>query len=410
MSDALPRLHRHWLEREALRLLDFGRPARLEGGAFGWLDARGAVTPGKPQYLYVAGRMTHVYALGSLLGVPGAAPIAEHGIRSLTELFRDRKNGGWFTSLDEKNVPLDVTKSSYAHSFVILAGASGAVAGVPGAGALLADALQTVEEHFWEEEPGAVREQWDETFTEELDYRGLNATMHMVEAYLAAYTALGDPVLLERCVRMCDLALTAARKHDWRLPEHFTRGWVPVLDHNAERRDDPFKPYGSTIGHWFEWARLALQTEQALVAAGLPVPGVLRESAVALFDRACVEGWHVDGTDGFVYTVDWEGRPAVRSRLHWVVAEAIGAAATLWSVTGDASYRRWYRTWWDYAATHLVDAQGGSWHHELDSGNRPAATIKEGKADVYHALQATLVPALPVRAGLALAVRDSTGA
>lgn len=408
MPPVQPPLHRHWLERESLRLLDFGRAARIDGGAFGWLDDVGRPTEGAPQHLYVTGRMTHVYALGSLLGVPGSAPLVAHGVRALTGIFRDRRHGGWFTSLDARSAPLDRSKAAYPHSFVVLAGASASVAGVPGAGELLADALRTVDEHFWEEGPGAVREQWDETFTEELDYRGLNATMHMVEAYLAAYSATGDPVLLERSVRMCDRALAAAQAQAWRLPEHFTRAWVPLLDHNAERRDDPFKPYGSTVGHWFEWARLALQTEQALAAAGLPVPGTLRESAVALFDRGCVEGWHADGTDGFVYTVDWEGRPAVRNRLHWVVAEAIGAAATLWSVTGEASYRRWYHTWWDYAATHLVDHEGGSWHHELDSDNRPAATIKQGKADVYHALQATLIPALPVRAGLALAVRDST--
>ena len=30
-----------------------------------------------------------------------------------------------------------------------------------------------------------------------------------------------------------------------------------------------------------------------------------------------------------VYTVDFEGTPVVRERMHWVVCEAIGAAASL---------------------------------------------------------------------------------
>jgi mannose/cellobiose epimerase-like protein (N-acyl-D-glucosamine 2-epimerase family) len=84
----------------------------------------------------------------------------------------------------------------------------------------------------------------------------------------------------------------------------------------------------------------------------------------------------------------------VRQRLHWVLCEALGAATALWSVTGEAAYRDLYATWWDYADRYLIDRVDGSWHHELDVANRPAETIKPGKADVYHALQATLLPRL----------------
>ena len=34
----------------------------------------------------------------------------------------------------------------------------------------------------------------------------------------------------------------------------------------------------------------------------------------SLFEASVNEGWTVDGADGFVYTVDWEGRPVVRER------------------------------------------------------------------------------------------------
>ena len=37
-----------------------------------------------------------------------------------------------------------------------------------------------------------VVEQWDETFSTLDDYRGVNANMHTVEAFLAAADALGD--------------------------------------------------------------------------------------------------------------------------------------------------------------------------------------------------------------------------
>ena len=44
-------------------------------------------------------------------------------------------------------------------------------------------------------------------------------------------------------------------------------------------------------------------------------------------DRAVRDGWAVDGAPGFAYTTDWAGAPVVRTRMHWVAAEAIGAAA-----------------------------------------------------------------------------------
>ena len=49
-----------------------------------------------------------------------------------------------------------------------------------------------------------------------------------------------------------------ARERDWRLPEHFTAEWEPLPDFNRDRPADPFRPYGVTVGHQFEWARLCL--------------------------------------------------------------------------------------------------------------------------------------------------------
>ena len=71
----------------------------------------------------------------------------------------------------------------------------------------------------------------------------------------------------------------------------------------------------------------------------------------------------------------------MRARLHWVLCEAIAAAATL----GEHDFER---AWWKLAEAHFIDREGGSWWHELGVDNRPASTIWDGKPDVYHALGA----------------------
>jgi sulfoquinovose isomerase len=119
-------------------------------------------------------------------------------------------------------------------------------------------------------------------------------------------------------------------------------------------------------------------------------------AARALYDTGVREGWEVDGAPGFVYTTDWNGKPVVRERMHWVVAEAIGAAATLWARTRRDEYADQYRRWWDYVGTYLRDPEAGSWWHELGPTNAVSRKVWAGKPDLYHAVQATLIPRLPV--------------
>jgi mannose/cellobiose epimerase-like protein (N-acyl-D-glucosamine 2-epimerase family) len=225
--------------------------------------------------------------------------------------------------------------------------------------------------------------------------------MHMVEAFLAAGDATGDSTWHLRALRAAErLVEDVARAHGWRIVEHFDAEWRPLPDYNADQPRHHFRPFGVTPGHGLEWSRLLLQLHAALDAP----PGWLVEAARGLFGRAVEEGWHPDG--GFVYTTDLEGRHAVTDRLWWVVTEGIGAAAVLHAVTGEDEYERWYRTCWDFAAEHLIDAARGSWHAELDDVLRPSERTWTGKPDVYHSLQAALIPRLPVSPSLAGALRE----
>jgi sulfoquinovose isomerase len=387
--------HREWLAGEAARLLAFARGARVADG-FGWLDAAGRPLPDQPPPLWITARMTHVFALGELLGQPGCGPLADHGLWALTDRFADAEHGGW---LPEPGA--DGAKEAYQHSFVLLAAASGAIAGREPAAALLEAATGVIEQRFWSEAEGANLESWDRAWTTPEAYRGANANMHLVEAFLAAGDATGGAEWHARALRVAERLIgRVAREHDWRVVEHFDERWTPLTDYN---RDDPrhrFRPFGVTPGHGLEWARLLLCVRAALAVP----PDWLLEGARGLFARAVADGWSDDG--GFVYTTDFDGRPVVSDRLHWVVTEAIGAAAALHAVTGAEEYERWYRRCWDFAALHLIDRERGSWHHELDDGLRPSERTWTGKPDVYHAFQATLIPRLPPRPSLAGALRD----
>lgn len=395
--------HTRWLEGESDRLLQFSRASRHPAGGFAWLDVAGQPQLDRPVALWITCRMTHVFALGHLMGRPGCGPLVDHGLAALTGRFNDDANGGWYAGVSADG-PTSRDKTAYEHAFVVLAASSATCAGRPGAAELLDAALSVMLEKFWDDEHGMVVEQWDETFSSLDGYRGVNANMHTVEAFLAAADATGDRSLLERALRIVTRVVhELGPAHSWRLPEHFDSSWTPELEYNVDAPAHPFRPYGATVGHWLEWARLALHLRAAL---GSSAPAWLLDDSVALFDASVREGWAVDGADGFVYTVDWDGKPVVRERMHWVAAEATATAAALHAATGDPSYDGWYRTWWDHISTVFLDHRLGSWHHELDPENQPGGVVWRGKPDTYHALQATLIPRLPLGSSLAAGLRD----
>jgi mannose/cellobiose epimerase-like protein (N-acyl-D-glucosamine 2-epimerase family) len=392
------------LATECARLLDFGVhfPHPLGGAA--WLDTRGQPDLARPVYTWITARMLHVYALGHLLGRSGDADLATQALAGLTGRLRDGRNGGWLTSIDDAGDSPD-EKACYTHAFVVLAASSGTVIGLAGAEDLLAEALAVWNQRFFDELAGMFVDSWNRDFTRLSGYRGVNANMHGVEALLAAADVTGDQELRERALEIARrVALEFAEPRDWRIPEHFDSRWQPQLDHNRDRPDDQFQPYGATVGHGLEWSRLLLHLEASLADP----PAWLLAAAEGLFHRAVADGWAVDGADGFVYTTDWDGTPVVRDRMHWVVAEGIAAAAALRRRTGDDRYAELAATWWSYAERYLFDRTYGSWHHQLDASNRVIETVWPGKPDLYHAVQATLIPRLPLAPSLATTLSQSS--
>jgi len=394
--------HALWRRNQGQQLLDFAKAAKQADG-FGSLDATGKLTGTQPAGTMNTARMVHSFALAHLQGIPGSAPMVDHGLAALLGPLRDATHGGWYAAANGQG---DARKQAYLHAFVALAASSAAVAGRPGASALLEMATAVIEQHFWSAEEGALLESYNRDWTDLERYRGGNSNMHGVEAFLALADVLGDTRWLERALSISEKVIHQHAMAANDLPvEHFDAQWQPLPDYNRDRPDDGFRPFGQTPGHGFEWARLLLHLEAARERAGLSSPAWLLADARRLFAAAAQLGWNADGAPGIVYTLDWEQAPVVRERLHWPLAEAASSAAALLRRTGESQYEQWYRTFWDFIDQHLIDRQYGSWHHELDADNRPAGSIWPGKPDLYHAYQATLLPGLPLAPSLASALR-----
>lgn len=381
-------------------LLDFGRKFPSPGGGSYYLGDDGTPWPEKGRETWITSRMTHVYSIGTMLGDIPSAPLVDAALKGLRGELHDGKHGGWYAGLNADGSCMP-TKQCYAHAFVILAASSALLAGRPGARELLDDALAVYNLRFWDEDEGLSLDTWDTDFTTLDSYRGLNANMHTVEAFLAVADAIGEETYRLRAGRIIDRVLDWARENSWRIPEHFSSDWVPQPELNRERPDDPFKPYGATPGHGIEWARLIIQWA---LSADREKAAPYIESAEHLYTTAIDDAWNADGAPGLVYTTDWTGKPVVHDRMHWTLAEAINTSAVLYRATGKQRYADDFAMFMAYLDGTVLDHKNGSWFHQLDQNNQLIGTVWPGKSDLYHAFQATLIPYLPTNVSIATAV------
>ena len=375
-----------YLAKNAKALLDFGRSFPSNGGGSYYLGDDGTPWKDRNRETWITCRMAHVYSIGAMMGDTNAKDLAAKAVAGLNGELKDKVNGGWYAGVT-KDGEIVEGKQCYAHAFVILAGTSAVLAGVKGGEELLKDALYTYDKFFWNEEEGLAVDTWNTKFTVLDDYRGLNANMHTVEAFLAVADLykgkeIGDKYH-ERAGRIIKRVMEWAKDNNYRIPEHFSSSWEPDLEKNKEKPDDPFKPYGATPGHGIEWARLITQW-----CAKEPYLSF----ACKLYERAIDDAWNADGAKGIVYTTDWNGAPVVRDRMHWTLAEAINTSSVLYRVTGNERYAKDYSEFMEYLDTSVLDHTCGSWFHQLDENNNLKATVWPGKSDLYHAFQAMLIP------------------
>ncbi len=391
--------HQLCLRRQAEALFTFYQRASINPrGGFYELDENG-----KPQsqvrQLHASSRMVHCFAIGQLLGRPGAAEVVDHGLNFIWKMHRDTHHGGYVWSLNDDGVA-DGNKQAYGHAFVLLAASSAKCVGHPLADKVMADVSEVLEQNFWESSVGAQKEEFARDWSPISSYRGQNSNMHLTEALMAAFEATGDATYLRKAESISELIINRhARALGWRVAEHFDAAWNVDLTYLGSA---VFRPAGTTPGHWLEWSRLLLQ----LWELGGRKLSWLQESSTALFKNAIDLGWdHEKG--GFFYTLDWQNKPMMRQRLWWPATEGIGAAAFLAAHDGSAFHEYWYKQIWDFCDARFIDHVRGGWLMAIGDDMKPVPGVQQGKPDIYHALQACLIPLYPAHGSLTKMIQES---
>lgn len=189
---------------------------------------------------------------------------------------------------------------------------------------LLDYTIEIIEKYFWSEEEQMCLESWDEAFSKTEEYRGGNANMHAVEAFLIVYDVTHDKKWLDRAIRVASVIIhDVARNNHYRVNEHFDTQWNPLPDYNKDNPAHRFRAFGGTPGHWIEWGRLMLHIHAALEARCEQPPAWLLEDAKGLFNATVRDAWHPMARTGLFI-------PLTGKENRWSANVCVGLSSKRW--------------------------------------------------------------------------------
>lgn len=222
--------------------------------------------------------------------------------------------------------------------------------------------IEVIEKYFWSEEEQMCLEFWDEVFSKIEDYCGGNVNMYVVEVFLIVYDVIYDKKWLD-CVLCIVLVIIydVVCNGDYCVNEYFDLQWNFICDYNKDNFVYCFCVYGGMSGYWIEWGCLMFYFYVVLEVCFEMLFVWLLEDVKGLFYVIICDVWVLDGVDGFVYLVDWDGKFIVCECVCWLIVEVMGMVYVFYILMGDSQYEEWYQKWWDYCIKYLMDYENGFW-------------------------------------------------
>ncbi|WP_370296201.1 AGE family epimerase/isomerase [Rossellomorea marisflavi] len=374
------------LKKHVFKTLDFYYPACIDhekGGYInGFLDD-GTITDTTTKHLVATSRYIYNFSIGAILGGgDDYLEAARHGIRFLNEHHRDHQHNGYFFEMNGTEVE-NPAKMAYGHAFVLLASSIAYKAGIEEAKDVMENVYDVLETHFWDEDHGLYRDEWNADWTSLSPYKGQNPNMHLCEAMLSSYEATGNELYLRRAYTLAKMVtIDLAERSCGLVWENYTPEWEPDYTYNKGDTKDEFRPYGFIPGHQFEWAKLLMWLDRHRSE-----PWML-EKAEDIYERAWELAWDKE-YGGLFFAVSPELAVIDRDKNYWVMSEAIAASALLAAKTENQAYWEKYQLLFSYSADNLMDHEHGGWYKLLDRENEKYSQEKSSppKTD-YHLVAA----------------------
>ena len=325
----------------------------------------------------VQARQLYLLSHAALLGDRSAEGAANRGYEFLLDAYHDPVHGGWYFAATPSGEPLNPSKDLYGHAFVLFALAwLHRVFAAPGALTYAAETMDLL--HARMALPGGgFHDAADRDWAPISRVIRQNPHMHLLEAMLALHEASGDERWLSEAGALVQLFRERMyHRGTGTLREFFTGDWEPHPQHG-----EIVEP-----GHQFEWVWLLHQYQRR----GGTLDVATEADALSRF--ALNHG--IDPAHGGIHDqVAPDGKPVLRTRRVWPVAEAIKAFVVMTEAGQDhhADVRRFA----SQLLHDFVPPDRLGWYETLTREGVPSMTELPGSTPYHLFLAAAEAKRLP---------------
>ncbi|HOE67112.1 MAG TPA: AGE family epimerase/isomerase [Candidatus Hydrogenedentes bacterium] len=389
MANATARCER-WLQEVQGHLRDELLPFWLThgvdaeyGGYLTYLDRNGQPTGETVKTLLCQARMIYTYSSAHRAGFGDGQclDIARGGVDFALKHFWDDRHWGWFWTCQRDGAPLNESKLTYGHAFMIYALSEYGMASGDHRGLEWAirtyETLQTLaadncrggyyeflERDWSKKKPGKYGG----------DRKSFDVHMHLMECMTNLYEATGLRVYRERTVELITLIVDRILHPESGLGQaQFAYDWTPlrqilfadVWGADRDVNDDEGRPLDNTsFGHNVEFAWLLLHAINMLdLDVETYTPGLKK-----IFDHCVTYG--IDWERGGVFCEGPHHGPArERNKEFWQQAETLVGLLDAYLLFGDETYLDAYENVHRFVMDRMIHHEVGEWFPLFDEKN-----------------------------------------
>lgn len=353
------------------------------GGYLTYLDKHGNPTGETVKTLLCQARMIYTYSSVHRAGFGQGEflEIARQGVEFVTEHFWDHDHWGWYWTAEQDGRPLNMSKLTYGHSFMIYALSEYSMAsGDKQAIEWAVKTYETLQNLAADNYRGGYYEFLERDWAKKRpgkyggDRKSFDVHMHLMEAFTNLYEATGARIYKERTQEIIDLILNRILhpKHGTGIAQ-FTYDWQPLRqilfadvwgsDRDADSGEG--RPLDNTsFGHNVEFAWLL---QHAVNILGLDAEAY-KPVYKKLFDHCLAYG--IDWERGGVYCEGPNEGPArERNKEFWQQAETLVGMLDAYLLFGDERYLDAYENVHRFVMDHVINHEVGEWYPLFDETN-----------------------------------------
>jgi len=373
----------HHLHKELLPFWRTHGEDKDYGGYLTYFDRDGRPTGETVKTLLCQARMIYTYSSAHRAGYGEGEflEIARRGVDFVLPHFWDDEYGGWYWTAEQDGTPLNSSKLTYGHAFMIYALSEyGRASGDP-RGLEWAEKTYTVLQTMAADNCyGGYAEFLERDWSKKKpgkyggDRKSFDVHMHLMEAFTNFYAATGKPIAKQRTQEMIDLIFHRILHPTFRTGvAQFAFDWTPlhqilfadVWGSDRDVEEGEGRPLNNTsFGHNVEFAWLFLHATKVL---GLDVERyqpMLRK----IFDHCHQYG--IDWKRGGVYCEGPHDGPArERNKEFWQQAECLVGFLDAYRLFGDEKYLDAYENVHRFVMDKVIHHKVGEWFPLLDENN-----------------------------------------